>query len=243
MSAEKCQPKRFTPRGTRRSAAATKYLNFTRVQTDKHGALVVGLMIATNDILLANWSALRYSEENEMQLPPMQRHLRIGALQYFVRLMAAHLHEALPLIEQFRKEPELERILKQCSRDAQCGYAAMCDCLRGGPDAGIFGSQVSRLRNKLSFHYDKEHLVRAIERLAHDPKRPPAAITMGADYFLSRFNLADRVVDSALVREVVQNLTGSTDREKLSSFQDFINQKCLAFLFFVREFAVVYFSS
>jgi hypothetical protein len=242
MSAKKCEPKRFEPKGARRSAAGTKWLNFERIQNDKHGALVVGLMIAADDILLANWSALRYSEENEMKLPRMQRHLRIGALQYFVRLMAAHLHEALPLVDQFRQEAELERILKKCSREARCGYAAMCDCLRGGPDAGIFGSQVSRLRNKLSFHYDREHLVRAIERLALDPTHPPAPITMGADYYLSRFNLADRVIDSALVREVVQNLPGDTDREKLNSFQDFINQKCLAFLFFANEFSAVYFS-
>lgn len=47
----------------------------------------------------------------------MQRHLRIGALQYFVRLMASHLHEALFLVEKFSKQPELEKILdNKCSK-------------------------------------------------------------------------------------------------------------------------------
>jgi hypothetical protein len=77
---------------------------------------LVGILKAIQ-IQLANWSALRYSEQNEGELPRMQRHLRIGALQYFVRLMASHLHETLFLVEKFSKQPELEKILdNKCSK-------------------------------------------------------------------------------------------------------------------------------
>jgi hypothetical protein len=226
----------------RLSIAATKAFKFTRIDSDKHGALIVGLMIAANDIYLANWSAIPYQEENVEELPRMRRHLRIGALQYFVRLMLAHLHEALPLIRQFEKCPELKDALKRCSKDAQAGYAAMCECLPGGKDYAVFAMKAARLRNKLSFHYDSQHVKTAISRLANDRTQPPALITMGGDYFLSRFNLADRVADSILVHQVLQSMPGSTDREKLDNFMNFINQKCLAFLRFAKEFCGTYFS-
>lgn len=233
---------KFEARSVRKSAAATKYLTFNRIQSDRYRTLIVGLMIAANDIQMANWSAVRYAEENENELPRMQRHLRIGALQYFVRLMTSHLHETLPLIEEFGQHTFLLEILeKKCSEIAREGYAAMRDCLPGGSDADVFGAQISKLRNKLSFHYDRDFLSKAIKRLANDPKHPPAEITMGTDYFLSRFNMADRVCDSVLVQQV-STLHGTTDREKLSSFMDFVNQKCLAFLCFSREFAGIYFS-
>lgn len=234
---------RFEPRGVRKSAAATRWLSFEQIRSDKHGPLVIGLMIAANDILMANWNALEWSEEKETDILPMRRHLRIGALQYFVRLMASHLHEVLVLIEEFRKHPDLQSILRKCSREAQTGFEAVCDCLPGGPDSKLFGSQVTRLRNKLSFHYDADHIRNALSRLADDPTHHPATITMGADYYLSRFNLADRVCDSILVHQVVlQPVAGSTDREKLNNFMDFVNQKCLAFLYFAQEFAGTYFS-
>lgn len=233
---------RFETRGIRKSAAATKWLTFERIRSDKHGALVVGLMIAANDILMANWNALEWSEEKERDIPHMRQHLRIGAQQYFVRLMVSHLHEVLVLIEEFRKHPDLERILNKCSRDAQAGFEAICDCLPGGPDSKLFGSQVTRLRNKLSFHYDADHIRNALSRLGDDRTHPPATITMGADYYLSRFNLADRVCDSILAHQVLQPAAGSTDREKLNNFMDFVNQKCLAYLYFAQEFAGTYFS-
>lgn len=231
---------RFEPRGIRRNAAATKWLSFERIRSDKHGPLVVGLMIAANDILMANWNAMEWAEDK--RTPPLRRHLRIGAQQYFVRLMVSHLHESLALIEEFRNQQDLMNILKRCSLEARKGFEAMCDCLPGGGDSKLFGLQVTRLRHKLSFHYDAQHVRLALEKLADDSTRPPAAITMGADYYLSRFNLADRVCDSILVHQILQSVAGNTDREKLETFMDFVNQKCLAYLYFAREFAGTYFS-
>lgn len=230
-------------KAARRNAAAAKWLSFERIRSDKHGALVVGLMIAANDLLLANWNAMEWGEDKEEELPRLRWHLRIGAQQYFVRLMVSHLHEALALVEEFKQHPDLIEILKRCSRQAQLGFKSICDCLPGGPDSKLFGLHVSRLRNKLSFHYDKEHIDKALDSLAVDPTRPPAMITMGGDYYLSRFNLADRVCDSVLVRQFLQHIPGGTIGEKLNTFMDFVNQKCLAFLFFAREFAGTYFSS
>ena len=98
---------RFDGSERARQVAAAKWLTYERIRSDKHGALVVGLMIAANDILMANWNAMEWGEENEQELPRLRRHLRIGAQQYFVRLMVSHLHEALHLVREFR---ELSRV-------------------------------------------------------------------------------------------------------------------------------------
>jgi hypothetical protein len=197
-------------------------------------------MIAANDMLMANWNTMEWSEEKGQELSRLRRHLRIGAQQYFVRLMVSHLHEALILVEEFKRHPELVEILKRCSRQAQDGFKGICDCLPGGPDSKLFGLRVSRLRNKLSFHYDKAHIDRALDTLATDPTHPPAK--MGGDYYLSRFNLADRVCDSVLIHQFLQHIPEGTTREKLNTFMDFVNKRCLAFLSFAREFAGTYFS-
>jgi len=223
-----------------RQVASAKWLTYERIRSDKHGALVVGLMIAANDILMANWNAMEWGEENEQELPRLRRHLRIGAQQYFVRLMVSHLHEALLLVREFKNYPELDVILRKCSRQAQSWFEDICKCLPGGADSKLFGLQISRLRNKLSFHYDRDHIDNALDRLAVE--NAPAMITMGGDYYLSRFNLADRVCDSILVHQVLQEITGTTSKDRLATFMDFVNKKCLAFLSFAREFSGTYFS-
>jgi hypothetical protein len=61
-------------KGARR-VAADKWLTYERIRSDKHGALVIGLMIAANDILMANWNAMEWGEDNEQALPRLRRHL------------------------------------------------------------------------------------------------------------------------------------------------------------------------
>jgi len=56
----------------------------------------------------------------------------------------------------------------RCSQEAQAGFAAMRDCLRGGKDHLIFAAKAARLRNKLSFHCDSQHVRTATNRLAND---------------------------------------------------------------------------
>ena len=123
-------------------------------------------------------------------------------------------------------------ILTKCSRQAQSGFEDICKCLPGGVDSKLFGLQISRLRNVLSFHYDRDHINNALDRLAVE--NAPAMITMGGDYYLSRFNLADRVCDSVLVHQVLQEITRDSKHSKqreTSCVHEFREQKMFGFSF------------
>jgi hypothetical protein len=81
----------------------TWYTDFRRLQSDPDGVLLVRLMQAANDIYLANWSNEKYEPRNEDQLPALEKHMRIGANQYFIRLMSGHLNEGISLIPRIRR--------------------------------------------------------------------------------------------------------------------------------------------
>jgi hypothetical protein len=64
---------------------------------------------------------------------------------------------------------------------------------------------------------------------------------MGPDAYLTRFNLADVVVDVALTRKVL----GVQPRDDvwelgLRPFAEFLDRKCIAFVVFVKGFIATY---
>ena len=219
-----------------RRQAITVYGNFSRIRSDRHGVLIMRLMMAANDISLANWSMTRFQGD----LPRMERHMRAGAVQYFVRLMCGHLNEAVGLIEAIRREPDLVSLIIRCSPEARRAYQRLCDCLPKGKDRVYFGDSVVRLRNKVAFHYDPDHVHQSLADVTSEPSVPLAKITLGTDYYLSRFNLADALMDSIVVRQVMRIPVGSDIRAESARFEAFVNEKSISFLRFVSEFATNY---
>jgi hypothetical protein len=67
-------------------------MRLERIRAAKYGSLMIRLMMAANDLFLANWAMLRYQDG---ELPRLEGHVRPGAVQYFVRLQCSHLFEAM----------------------------------------------------------------------------------------------------------------------------------------------------
>lgn len=63
---------------------------------------------------------------------------------------------------------------------------------------------------------------------------------MGADFYLTRFNLADLVMDVALIGKVLGTEAGKDAEEGLRPFAEFLNRKCIAFVVFVKGFIAGY---
>jgi hypothetical protein len=228
------------PDSDRRRASITWYTDFRRLQSDPDGVLLVRLMQAANDIYLANWSNTKYEPYNEDQLPGFEKHLRIGANQYFVRLMSGHLNEGILLIREFNECSRLVRFLERLPAICREAHKELCACLKDGSDFHYFRRTVGRLRDKAAFHYDPGLMEFALDQLANRKQAEPAKVTMGADSYLTRFNLADRVMDIALIRKVLGTEAGKDAEETLKPFAEFSNQKCLAFLVFVKGFIASY---
>jgi len=65
-------------------------------------------------------------------------------------------------------------------------------------------------------------------------------ITFRSDFFLTRFNLADVVMDVVLTRKILRIVPPEDVVEGLRPFADFLNEKALSFIMFVKIFTSIY---
>ena len=194
--------------------------------------------MAANDIELANWTLVTWHEEQ----PGMRRHMQQGAIQYFVRLQCAHLREAINLVSELRKQPDLMDRLSRCTPEARRAFTNLLDCLRDGRNYQKYETLIGRIRNKTAFHYDPAQVTKALERLA-EGNSFTAKVTLGMDLFLERFNLADTVMDTIFVREIVGVGPGGDVHKEFNRIRDFVNELCTSYLRFVRESRPIIFAS
>ena len=146
-----------------RQKSFTGWFSLERLASAKHGSLIVRLMMAADDLNLANWSLIAWHEPQ----PGMRRHMQQGAIQYFVRLQCGHLREAMRLIPEIRNDATLIHRRKSCTADAKGAFAKLEDCLPGGPNHDKYERLVGRLRNKMAFHYDQAQVTKALQRPPH----------------------------------------------------------------------------
>jgi hypothetical protein len=95
-------------------------------------------------------------------------------------------------------------------------------------------------RNKIAFHYDEAQVKKALVRLADMNSPVRAKVTLGMDYFLDRFNLADTVTETIFVREIMSIPPGGDVEQEFNRSRKFVNELCAGYLRFVREFAINY---
>src|SRR5262249_26257358 len=75
----------------------------------KSGVLIVKLMMACNDLQLANEALDVWAEEQ----PRNRKYREVGARIYFIRLQFAHLYEALGIVDEIRRDSDLMRMIEQ----------------------------------------------------------------------------------------------------------------------------------
>ena len=214
----------------------TLYLDFRRFQRGPEVDVVLGLMIAANDVALANRGLAYYSKEQT----PLRKHAQVGARRYFVMLQCGHLNEGLLLVEKVRDSVELAALVRRTSTRAQTAYARLLACLRGGAEHKKFKKYIGSIRNRLIFHYDPAAISRALSDRASRPASATGNITLGTDISLWRFNMADDIVDSIICRDL-WNIPRTADlRLEADRIIDYCHTICVDFMDFSSEFAVQY---
>ena len=176
----RCMAFKPKPDRDRLRASATRYINFQRLQSDPHGVLLIRLMHAANDIYLAKWTGWKFEPRNKGRIPRFERHMRIGANQYFIRLMSGHLNEGVSLVHEFNRHPTLLSFVNRLPSICQDAHEEVCACLKGGKDFNHFQRTVGALRNKAVFHYDPKLIRITLDNLANRREPVPAKITMRA---------------------------------------------------------------
>ncbi len=215
----------------------TIYVNLRRLQsTGKDASLFIRLMMACNDISLANQCQARFREEQK----PIKKHVQQGALMYFVRLQSGHLKEALDLIQKVKDDQQLLERAKKCSPYAQECFNRLVDCLSTGPDYQKFHDYVIKVRNKTVFHYDRPLVERALKDRASREESYRSKITMGDHIDLWRFELSDDIVDSIITRHIWKIPRTANTRVEADRILDFGSNLCVSFLDFCGEFVSSY---
>ncbi len=162
------------------------------------GGIIVRLMMASNDISIANQSQAHY----ETGLPRNQRHVSQGARMYFVRLQLGHLNEALKIVADVRDSQRLTMVLARCSPKCQLRFDRLVECLPGGQEHSKFKKYIMLARHKIIFHYDAKMVQRAIEDRAERTEARRSKLTRGDHMNLWRFHTADDVLDSIICRQI-----------------------------------------
>jgi hypothetical protein len=86
----------------------TRLIDYQRLEArGKSSVLVIKLMMACNDMQLANEAASNWKEDQ----PRNKQYRQAGARMYFIRLQMAHLHEALKIADEIRHDNQLMALL------------------------------------------------------------------------------------------------------------------------------------
>jgi hypothetical protein len=145
------------------SRTHTRLMDYRRLQSrGQSGVLVVSLMMACNDLQLANEALTSWAAEQ----PRTRKYREIGARIYFIRLQFAHLYEALRIVEEIRNDPHLMRIIEQGDSQTRHSFDRLTPFLRDGSRRRWFEDMVGRIRNNVTFHYERSGTL--IERAISD---------------------------------------------------------------------------
>jgi hypothetical protein len=197
-------------------------------------SLIIRLMMAVNDISLANNFLLKFKGLASAK----DQYIRKGALMYCVRLMCGHLYEAISMIKEIEDDPYLSSLFRRCSQTCQDEFKKLKNCLKGGPDNKKFERFVGRIRNNTAFHYDESNkLVRmALMDRAGRAEARLSKITLADDINYVRFELADDIIDSIVCRQICEIPRSADLRQEIDNWMDWGNELCKSFVILSGEF-------
>src|ERR1700730_4859846 len=141
----------------------TRLIDYRKLHArGKSATLVIKLMMACNDLQLANEALSQWKDEQPRNRSNRQR----GARMYFLRLQIAHLFEAFKIIDEIRNDTLLSALVWQCDQHTQASFKYLEQFARGGTQRQWFQTIVGRIRGNLTFHYDESGTL--IERAIAD---------------------------------------------------------------------------
>jgi hypothetical protein len=217
------------------SQTSTKYINFeTLVSRGPSAVTVVKLMMACNDMSIANQGLTEWKEEQS----GLRKSRQVGAGMYFIRTQLALLHEGLKVIGEFRSNALLMQQLSTCDVQTQKSFANLLPFLPGESNRVEFEQLVGRVRHNLTFHYDHSGrlIKRAIDDRAARPEARHSSITRGSAAHLWHFKVADDIVDSIVVRQIWDIPRSADLRLEADKVAERVHQIFLWFVDFAGEF-------
>ena len=195
-------------------------------------ATVVKLMMACNDMSLANQSLARWKAE--YQTKGTMR--AWGACLYAIRAQFGHLYEGLDIIEAIRSDSQLLQIVDQCDRRTQESFQKLQAYLAPGMKRGELERFAGIVRSTVTFHYDQSGKLveRAIAALARRGR--VSSVTRASTAPDWHFELADRVVDEVVCRQIWKIPEAANQSAEADKIVGELYELFLTFMDFAGEF-------
>lgn len=213
------------------------YIDLDKLNYDeKIATTIVRLMMACNDLTLANACYARYQDETNKA----NKYIKDGACMYFVRLQIGHLHEGLKIIKDIHDNDKLKNFINQCSPDGKSAFKRLCQYMPGGNKRSNFDKYFGVIRHNLVFHYHEngDWIRQALKERIKIKKQKTSPIKFGSIDKI-RYQLADRIVDTIVCRNnfgIPYTVDLQKDRSELDRILDFGARIARDFIRFGGEF-------
>jgi hypothetical protein len=152
---------------------------------------------------------------------------------YFIRLIMSHVHEALKIIDEIHKSPDLTAVVDQCDVHTRENFKKLVAILRSPERGHLF-----RFRTKATFHYDKEVTTEHLQKvIAQDPSAS-WRYSVGSTAVDWYFELGDAVMDHMVVKFVLgaDEPKSSARTKKVADIATRLDQIATMFTDFARSF-------
>lgn len=217
------------------SRTKTIFIDLQKLHRSDGAVMIVRLMMACNDIFIANDCLSQFMAEQA----PIRKHVQKGALMYFVRLQCGHLNEAMKIIQEIKGDVKLYDRVKHCSPLAQDSFGELVNCLKGGSQYDNFCKYIGLIRHNIIFHYDEgggKLIGRALADRSNRPETNRSKLTKGDHISLHRFELADDILDSIICRQFWKIPKDVDLSQEANRCADFGSNLCKSLLNFGGEF-------
>jgi hypothetical protein len=213
----------------------SRFIDFQKFVIRGNGAItVIKLMMACNDLSLANEAAATWKQEKAK----IKAQRRDGARMYFVRTQIAHLYEGLKIVDAIKRDAVLLFFVEKCDPQTQESFRHLEDYLPGGTKRAMFERLAGQVRHNLAFHYNEtgKLIEKAIADRASHTEAHISSVTKGDDVYLWHFKAAADVVDSTVVRQIWHIPRNVDLRSEADRIADHLHQVFLWFMDFAGEF-------
>jgi hypothetical protein len=192
-------------------------------------SVLIRLMLAINDIALAADANDAWAETTEHP----RAHLKGRARRYFVRLIMSHVHEALKIIDEISRSPDLIAIVDQSDAHTRENFKKLIAILNS-PERG----RLSRFRSNATFHYDKKVAAEHLQRVVGQDPAAPWGYSVGSTPVDWNFELGDAVMAHMVVKFVLgaDEPRSPARAKKVAEISTRLDQIAMMFTGFAKSF-------
>ena len=179
-------------------------------------ATVVRLMMACNDLVLANAIFGTYDRDGSES----REYIRRGAGLYLIRLQIAHLYESLKVVADIASSASLSGFVMRCPAAILESFQALLKYTSRGEKRKEFERRYGKIRNTAAFHYDPTLTLRALKHRSARHPNVADKITTSDDIARIRFQVADNIVDTLVCRQVLEIPVDADAMEDANRFME-----------------------